>query len=119
MLFTVSISLWSGWMPIRVARYVTPRKIVAKIVPMRTSVITAFLVSGRRKLGTPFATASLPVNPTDPDANARSIRRTERAAVTSGRNGSGGVTGGGKSPVKMRNIPKVRDRYIACDYVHD
>src|SRR2546426_649085 len=68
MLFTVSISLASGCMPIRVARNVKPRKIVAKIEPIRTSVMTAFRVSGGRKLGTPFATASLPVRPTDPDA---------------------------------------------------
>ena len=105
MLFTVSISLWSGWIPIRVARYVTPRKIVAKIVPMRTSVITAFRVSGRRKLGTPFATASLPVRPTDPEANARRTSRIESAAVPSAGNGTGGVTGAGTSPVKMRNRP--------------
>src|SRR5207244_9049330 len=70
MLFTVSISLWSGWIPMRVTRKVRPMKIVAKIVPMSTRVITAFRVSGLRKLGTPFAIASLPVRPTEPDASA-------------------------------------------------
>src|SRR2546428_12293144 len=105
MLFRVSVSLWSGWIPMRVTRKVRPMKIVAKIVPMSTRVITAFRVSGLRKLGTPFAIASLPVKPTEPDANARSTRRIPRGAVPAGSNGSGGVTAAGRSPGEAPHRP--------------
>ena len=76
-----------------------------KIVPMMTSVITALRVSGRRKLGTPLAIASLPVSPTEPDANARSTRSSVRGRVPTGSNGSGGIAAGGTSPVATRKRP--------------
>src|SRR6267143_6648956 len=118
MLLTVSASFRSGWIPIVVERYVIARKIVAKIVPMRTRVLIAFVSSGRRKLGTPLATASLPVKPTEPDANARRTRRSVSGVVPSGGNGFGGATGAGGSPVTIRNSPKATNPYIAIMYAY-
>src|SRR5258706_8713299 len=106
MLFTVSASLRSGEMPIVVARYVIARKIVAKIVPMSTRVLIAFVVSGRRKLGTPLATASLPVRPTEPEANARRTSRSVSGAVPSGGNGFGRGAATGRAPLKNPKRPE-------------
>src|SRR5439155_21937512 len=112
MLFTVSASFRSGCIPIVVESHVIARKIVAKIVPMSTSVLIAFVVSGRRKLGTPLATASLPVSRTEPDGNAGRTSRSVSGAVPSGGNGFGGVTGVGGSPLTIRNRPKATSPYI-------
>ena len=99
-----------------VVRYVIARKMVEKIVPMSTRVITAFFLSGRRKLGTPLATASLPVRPTDPDANARRTSSRVRGAVPSDGKGFGGAAGAGMSPVAIRKRPKPTSPYIAIMY---
>src|SRR5207249_6670881 len=93
-------------------------KIVAKIVPMRTRVLIAFVSSGRRKLGTPFATDSLPVSPTEPDANARRTSKSVSGPVPSGGNGFGGVTGAGGSPVKTRKRQNATNPYIAIMYAY-
>ena len=82
---------------------------MANVIPMMTSVIVAFRGSGFSMLGTPFAIASLPVRPTDPEANARRMRSapTGPASVTSPSvpNGSGGSAAGGTSPVARRKNP--------------
>ena len=91
-------------------------KITEKIVPMRTSVITALRVSGRRKLGTPLAIASLPVSPTEPEANARSTSRSVSGTVPAGSKGSGGTAAGGTSPVAMRKRPIERSPTIPSMY---
>ena len=64
--------------------------------------------SGFLKLGTPFAMASLPVRPTEPDANARRIKRTVRGAVPTGSNGCGGCAIGGIAPTYTRPRPMRR-----------
>src|SRR3989442_945572 len=74
---------------------------VAKMVPMRTRVLIAFVSSGRRKLGTPLATASLPVKPTEPDANARRTSSSVSGVVPSDGNGFGGGTGAGGAPGRI------------------
>ena len=72
---------------------------------MISSVITALRGSGGLKFGTPLATASLPVRPTDPDANARSTRSAVSASPPVGSNASRGGTATGTSPEKTRTKP--------------
>ena len=72
---------------------------------MITSVTVAFRRSSGSMLGTPFAMASLPVSPTEPDANARKMSRTESASTPSRGNGSGGTAAAGMSPVATRKMP--------------
>ena len=97
-------------MPIVVARYVIPRNSVPNSVPMSTSVVTAFFVSDGLKFGTPLATASDPVRPTEPEANARSTTRAVRNCVPVASNGCGGSAADGIAPLASwkRPIPMSR-----------
>ena len=89
----------------RVARYVIPRNSVAKMLPIQTSVMTAFRDSGGLKFGTPLAIASLPVRPTEPEANARRTSSAVSGSMPSVWNASRGSTATGMSPEAMRNSP--------------
>ena len=60
---------------------------------MSTSVSAAFFDSGGLNAGTPFATASIPVSATEPEANALSSSRMPSASVPSGIASSWGGTG--------------------------
>ena len=76
-----------------------------KVSAMRMRVFEAFRVSGGFMLGTPFATASAPVSATEPEANARRIRRTDSAVTPVAGTGSGGIAGAGTSPESTRKSP--------------
>ena len=69
-------------------------------------------------LGTPLATASLPVRPTAPDANARSTSRIESAWRPSGGNGCGAVAAGAASPVATRHSPYTMSAPIETTYTY-
>jgi hypothetical protein len=60
----------------RTARIVMPTNIVIAKAPMIASVAAALRLFGGSKAGTPFDTASTPVSAVQPDANARSARKT-------------------------------------------
>ncbi len=88
-----------------------PRNSVPNMAPMTTSVVAAFFGSGGWKLGTPLATASLPVRPTDPDANARSTRKAVRTWTPEASNGSGGTAATIGSPIAIRMTPTAMRAY--------
>ena len=69
--------------------------------------MTAFFVSGGLKLGTPFATASDPVRPTEPEANARSTSSAVSSCVPAGSKGCGGAAAGTTTPASswVRPMP--------------
>lgn len=64
------------------ASAVTPTNIVAAIAPISASVVAAFLLFGGRKAGTPLAMASTPVSAVQPEAKARSTKKTSARPVT-------------------------------------
>ncbi len=68
-------------MPISCASTVTPTKNAIRIAAIQTCVVAAFFDSGGWKLGTPLATASIPVRAAQPDANARSKTKRLRACI--------------------------------------
>ena len=76
-----------------------------KIVPIDTSVMTAFRDSGGLKFGTPLAIASLPVSPTEPEAKARSTISGVSISSPVGSKASRGMTATGTSPDTMRKRP--------------
>ena len=68
-----------------------PTNIDMAMVPMRARVVAAFLLLGLRNAGTPLAIASTPVRAVQPEANARSARKT-KARPTSSSCPSSGTT---------------------------
>ena len=64
------------WTSSRNARNVTPANIVTAMPPISASVVAAFFDFGLRNAGTPLLIASTPVSAVQPEANARSPRKT-------------------------------------------
>ena len=62
------------------ASAVTPTNIVTAIPPSSASVVAAFLLFGGLNAGTPLLIASTPVSAVQPEAKARSSRKTSASA---------------------------------------
>ena len=92
-------------MPSWLARKLIPRKIVPKNRPIRIRTRWALRGSGGLKAGTPFDTASVPVNATEPDEKARKDEEdAERLGLLRGEPRGGSVVLGHR-PVTYRNRP--------------
>jgi hypothetical protein len=92
-------------MPYASATKVMPMNRMARRAAIATSVWAAFRGSGGLNAGTPLAIASVPVNATEPPANARSSSRMVTASSGSGAPGRG-EGGGAPSPMTtIRNVP--------------
>ena len=62
-------------MPVHRASATIDSSIVMATMPMRSSVVAAFLLLGLRNAGTPLLIASTPVSAAHPDEKARSMRK--------------------------------------------
>jgi hypothetical protein len=71
-----SAGLSPMWTWAIMARAVMPANIVVASSPMISSVPAALALLGGRKAGTPLDTASTPVSAVQPEAKARSTRKT-------------------------------------------
>ena len=58
------------------ASAVTPANMAAAMPPIRASVVAAFRLFGGLNAGTPLAIASTPVSAVQPEANARSAKKS-------------------------------------------
>ena len=97
---TLFVSVASTWIPKRVARSEIPRNSVPNSVPIAMSTIEALRAAGSRNAGTPFATASVPERPTEPEENARRTRNALSASFAATAWGAG--TACGMSPARRR-----------------
>ena len=71
---------------------------VPRIAAIQIRVMLAFFASGGRKAWTPLLTASIPVIAAQPEAKARSSRKTVTGCTTPTSGGRGGASGG--APVR-------------------
>src|SRR6266567_5513626 len=79
---TVWASDGSGMIPNWPERKLMPTKMVANRPPIQINTVWAFDTEGALNAGTPLDTASVPVNATEPEANARRISRVMNATTT-------------------------------------
>ena len=87
-----------------IASAVIPTNIAIAMPPISASVVAAFLLFGLRNAGTPLAIASTPVSAVQPEANARSARKTKARPASSA------LPSSGHDGVRRRSRPAARRR---------
>src|SRR5690348_12127329 len=85
-----------------------PANMLMVITPMMDSVLAAFRLFGRLKLGTPLLTASTPVNAVQPWENARNASSSAAApaAECTGWTPNDADSATGRSPITARHAPQ-------------